>query len=416
MKNKLMKVSLLLFLMALIAGKSLSQNQPVRIKAEHPRLILSGTDIELMRGNALSDIEPWKTAWKKLKGEIDGYADKKWKPNVYRGDASMSFYKAAIRDGSAARDLAIGYQITKDKRYAHKAIEIINEWSSPKNAPGTYFDPDKFYPNTGMLVSRGVFAFLYAYDLLCADNLIEKSKQIQFEAWLRILLPHIEEGVKRWVENDYFGKQYFQNHIVAEAVGLMSIGIILRDNELVNYVYDGETNPHNIKKVIEGIILMKGQPPYCGEPGSWPTQDGEIMDRYRHFALTHYGQTTKPNRALQYAGLSTNLLMIAAEMGRLNGLDLHHYVAPTGESIKLPLLFYADFYITKDASIKGGFYTGEDSWINYNDQSVFTLWEVGHARYPEEKVFNEVLRTNDRTAHNLHLLGPVVLTHGRCIE
>lgn len=80
------------------------------------------------------------------------------------------------------------------------------------------------------------------------------------------MLPHIEEGVKRWVENDYFGKQYFQNHIVAEVVGLMSIGIILRDNELVNYVYDGETNPHNIKKVIEGIILMKGQPPYCGEP------------------------------------------------------------------------------------------------------------------------------------------------------
>ena len=108
-----------------------------------------------------------------------------------------------------------------------------------------------------MLVSRGVFAFLYAYDLLCADNLIGKSKQKQFEAWLRILLPHIEEGVKRWVENDYFGKQYFQNHIVAEVVGLMSIGIILRDNELVNYVYDGETNPHNIKKVIEGIILMK---------------------------------------------------------------------------------------------------------------------------------------------------------------
>ena len=66
----------------------------------------------------------------------------------------MSFYKAAIRDGSAARDLAIGYQITKDKRYAHKAIEIINEWSSPKNAPGTYFDPDKFYPNTDRKSTR----------------------------------------------------------------------------------------------------------------------------------------------------------------------------------------------------------------------------------------------------------------------
>ena len=71
MKNKLMKVSLLLFLMALIAGKSLSQNQPVRIKAEHPRLILSSTDSELMRGNGLSGIEPWKTAWKNLEREMD---------------------------------------------------------------------------------------------------------------------------------------------------------------------------------------------------------------------------------------------------------------------------------------------------------------------------------------------------------
>ena len=82
---------------------------------------------------------------------------------------------------------------------------------------------------------------MYAYDLLCADNLIDKEKQKQFKDWLRILLPHIKEGARRWHENDYFGKQYYQNHIVAEVVGLMSIGIILRDNELVNYAYDGES-------------------------------------------------------------------------------------------------------------------------------------------------------------------------------
>ena len=415
MKNQLTKISILLILMVMMAVQSFSQTQKMKVKTDHPRLILSKAELKSMRENALSGVEPWKTAWEKLKREVDGYAKKEWQTNVYRGDASMSFYKTAIRDGSAARDLAICYQITRDKRYAQKAIAIINEWSSPKEAAGTYFDPAKFYPNTGMLVSRGIFAFLYAYDLLCADNLIEKSEQTQFKNWLKILLPHIKEGAKRWADNDYFGKQYFQNHIVAEVVGLMSIGIILHDQTLLDYVCD-EANPHNVRKMIQEMILMKGQPPYSGEPGNWVTQDGEIMDRYRHFALTHYQETTKPNRALQYAGLSTNLLMIMAEMGRMNGLDLFHYVAPTGENLKLPLRFYADFYITKDASIKGGFYAGEDSWINFNDQSVFSLWEVGHARYPEEKIFSEVLRTNDRSAHNLHLLGPVVLTHGRCLE
>lgn len=416
MKNKLMKMQFLLLLTIVVVVQSFAQSNSIKIKKEHPRLILSNADIDLMRGNALSGIEPWKTAWENLKNEIDGYADEKWKTKVYRGDVSMSFYNAAIRDGSAARDLAIGYQITKDRRYAGKAIRIIDEWSSPKDVAGAYFDPDKSYPNTGMLVSRGIFAFLYAYDLLCADDLIDKDKQKQFKDWLRILLPHIKEGARRWHENDYFGKQYYQNHIVAEVVGLMSIGIILRDNELVNYAYDGKNNPRNAKNVIEGMILMNGQPPYVGEPGSWATHDGEIMDRYRHFVLTHHGYTTKPNRALQYVGLSTNLMMITAEMGRLNGFDLYNYVAPAGENIKLPLLFYADFYITKDASIKGGFYEGEDSWINHNDQAVFTLWEVAHARYPEEKIFNEVLRKNERASRKLHLLGPVLLTHGRCIE
>lgn len=47
---------------------------------------------------------------------------------------------------------------------------------------------------------------------------------------------------------------------------------------------------------------------------------------------------------------------------------------------------------------------------------IFTLWEVAHARYPEEEIFNEVLRKNERASRKLHLLGPVLLTHGRCIE
>lgn len=103
------------------------------------------------------------------------------------------------------------------------------------------------------------------------------------------------------------------------------------------------------------------------------------MDRYRHFVLTHHGYTTKPNRALQYVGLSTNLMMITAEMGRLNGFDLYNYVAPAGENIKLPLLFYADFYITKDASIKGGFYEGRIPGLIIMTR-LFSLYGKWHMR------------------------------------
>lgn len=414
--KKMIKI-LIMGIFFLNGSYTISQNTSIKIKDDHPRLILSETDIDLMRGNALSGLEPWKTAWTKLKNQLDSYIETNRKVKVYRGDVSMTFYRAAIIDGSMARDFAIGYQITGDKRYADKAIEIIDEWSSPINMSGAFFDPEQFYPNTGMLVARGVFTFLYAYDLLCADNLIAKEKQDQFKNWIRVLIPHVKEGAQRWEANDYFKQQYYQNHIVADAMALMGIGVILNDTDLVYYAYEGKDNPRNIKNIIEGIILMDGQPPFLGEPGEWPTMDGEIMDRYRHFALIHYkDETTKPNRGLQYAGLSSTLLMILGEIGRLNGLDLYGWTAPTGENIKLPLMFYSDFYITKDSSIKGGFYTGEDSWINVNEQSTFSLWEVGHARFPGEKKFSEVLRTNDRPSADLHLLGPVVLTHGRCIE
>ncbi|MFD1628752.1 alginate lyase family protein [Pseudopedobacter beijingensis] len=414
--KKIYKATICAVLLVTISIIPHSKAQDISVKKGHPRLILSNTDIKQMRENVLSGTEPWKTSWGNLKHQLDSYVDK-GTPKVYRGNISMAFYQAAIKEGSMARDLSIAYQITKDKAYANKAIEIIKSWSSEEGGlAGLSFDSTKYYPNTGMLVSRGVFTFLYAYDLLAADKLIDKKTEKQFKNWLRILVPHIKEGARRWEINDYFGKQYYQNHIAADAVGLLSLGVILRDNQLVKYAYDGQDNPRNIKNVIEGLILMKDQKPYSGEPGSWPVQDGEIMDRYRHFALHHYQETTKPNRALQYAGLSTNLLVIAAEIAQLNGLDLYGWKAATGEEIKQPLLFYADFYIQKDASIKGGFYDGETYWINTNNQATFSLWEVAHSRYPSEAKFKEVLKNNDRSSGDLHLLGPVLLTHGRSID
>ena len=84
MKNKLMKMQFLLLLTTVVVVQSFAQSNSIKINKEHPRLILSNADIDLMRGNALSGIEPWKTAWENLKNEIDGYADEKWKTKVYR--------------------------------------------------------------------------------------------------------------------------------------------------------------------------------------------------------------------------------------------------------------------------------------------------------------------------------------------
>lgn len=400
------------FALALMPAKA---ETPFAIPEGFPRLVLDREDISVMKHNALSGEEPYAGAWKALQERLEVCFEKDWAPAVYDGEDSHAFYQSCIRSGDYARDLAIAYHISGDRKYAHKAVEIMDLWTSSEPLPGSWFDPEIRYPNTGMEVARSMFPFLYAYDLLRADDLVPQASIEKFENWLKVLLPHIKEGARRWEANDYFGKQYYQNHIAADAMGLMSWGIILGDEALVSYALDSEENPRDVKDVIEGLILMEGQKPYINEPVIVKTEDGEIMDRYRHFSLGgHYKDyKTKPNRGLQYCGLSSTLLVACAEMGRMIGVNLYGWTAETGECVKLPLLYYADFYILKDTVIKNGFYSGEDSWINSNDTTNYSLWEIAHCRYPDEHKFKDVLEANERGSKVLHLFGPVTLTHGR---
>jgi hypothetical protein len=409
------------FACCLLAGQAVfcaGTELQARIGAEHPRLILSRQELADMKSRALSGKEPWASSWTALQKKADDLCAGKWKTAVYTGDDNKKFYDAAMRDGCAARDLALAYHISGNRKYAQQAVEILSAWLLPEMLPGTKFDPEKNFPNLGMLVARSSFPFIYAYDLLAADKLIAPEQQARFAVWLRILEGQIKEGGHRWESSDYFDKQYYQNHLVADAVGLMAIGIILQDTNLVQYAVDSAENPRDIKEQIAGLILMAGDAPYYREPGNFPVQTGEIMDRYRHFEIGgHFGDyVTKPNRGLQYCGLSSTLLLITAEMGRLNGFDLYNWTAPSGESIKLPLDFYADFYITRDASIKGGIFKGEDSWIGVNETTTHAIWEVAAARFPQEPKFKEVLRNYIRGSMELHLLGPVTLTHGPALD
>lgn len=399
-------------------GMVSGQELKIKISEKHPRLILSKSDIAQMKKNVKSNKEPWKSGWSNFQQELAKYMQPQWKPKVYSGADVTKFYEMTINNASAARDLAIGYHISGNIEYAKQSIKILEAWLAPDTLPGSYFDPKIAYPNLGMMVARSTFPFLYAYDLLMADKLVSEKTQQRFAEWMRICEKRIKEGAKRWKDNDYFDKQYFQNHLAGDAMGLLGIGIVLNDNNLAQYALCSKENDHDVLDLIEGIILMKDQAPYYREPIQKPTQTGEIMDRYRHYEIGGQWQdyVTKPDRGLQYAGLSTILLMISAEIAKNNGVDLYKWKAPTGENIKLPLDFYADFYITKNASIKGGFYTGENSWINVNNSTTHAIWEVAFRRYPSEKKFAEVLKTNKRGSQELHILGPVILTHGMKVK
>ena len=411
------RILILLFFLATMLSCTVTGEKHPKIRSTWPRLILSKTDIATMRRNALSGKEPYKTCYEALSAEGKTVLDGEWVPDVYTGDDGMSFYLHCQRDGGMTRNLAILWQITKDPAYADAAAGILQAWTEDDEYPGIRINDSTDGGNGGMLASRGIFPFMYAYDLLMADGRLPRQLCLRFEGWLRALVPVIKEGERRWKFNNYYDRQYFQNHLAAATVGLFSIAVMLRDEGLLNYSFDSRDNERDVLDLVQGSILMEGDDAYYREPGDWPVHDGEVYDRYRHFSMGgHYKDyVTKQDRGLQYCNLTGSLLVIAAEICRNNGFDLYGWTGEHGERIPLIWEHYARYYSTHDCS--GSIYEGEEWYININDEATSAFWEIANARFPGNQDYVSVLAANDRTKYsNMHLFGPVVLTHGRDIR
>lgn len=392
-----------------------SKVSPV-IKDTYPRLILSRSDIKTMRQNALSGKEPYKSCYELLAKKGAKAVEGKWTPSAYIGDDGYALFKHSQRDGGMARDLAILWQITKKPSYAEAAVKILQTWTETEEWPGIRINDSTDGGNGGMLASRSIFPFLYAFDLLMADNLVPQQTCDRFYEWIRALVPVIKEGEHRWKFNNYYDRQYFQNHLAAATMGLFSIAVILRDEALLKYSFDCRDNERDVLDLIQGCILMEGDDPYYREPEYHPVCNGEVYDRYRHFELGgHYKDyVTKPDRGLQYCNLTGSLLVIIAEICRNNGLDLYGWTGEHGERIPLIWSHYARYYATHNCS--GSIYSGEEWYININDEATSAFWEVANARFPGNPDYESVLAANDRVKRcEMHLFGPVVLTHGRDI-
>lgn len=382
------------------------------ITREHPRLLLDRAGLDAMKQRALSGKAPWTAAWQNLRERADKALSRKALP--YVGTDPFAFYRTLLPQAQAARDLALAWWITGDKRYADAARRFLDAWSGASPLPGTGFASDASANSKGMLIPRSTLPMIWAYDILAGGQTLDSREKEAFSAWLRALVPQIKEGARIWKDHDYFDRQYFQNHLAGENMGLIAIAIATGDDELLRYTVNAEENPRDTLDLIGGLILMPGDDVYYREPpGAKAPQAGEIIDRYRHFQMAgHYADyVTYPNRGLQYAMLSANLLGISAQMLEVNGLDLWQYRAPDGENIKLPFVFYAPIYEQMDASAQGGFYTGEGERLTLGGDKR-ALFEIAAAAYPEETIIYSAIDWPQRSTDTSILLGNEALIFG----
>lgn len=388
----------------------------------HPRIFLGPDELETMRTRVESGEQPWGRAADELLRRCRLYFESRFSPDPYTGIDSLAFFHNATDQGMVAADLALAYRLTGNTDYGEKAREILLAWATAEPAPASRLlsESTTRFPSMSMDVSRGMMGLVKAYDLVADTGMLDAEDRAIVLEWFGELVPVIEAGIWRWDQpsrlvngqwenhpdgSPYFGGQYYQNHLVAHTVGLLVLGIILEDKELMQFALDSDENPRDFRNLISGMILMPGDEVWHGEPDDWPPpQAGEIMDRYRH--VTKHG--------LAYAHLSMTLLLLGAEAAWHNGIDFYAYEAPGGESMELPFAFYADFFRTWDTDIKGGFYSGE-ILVPANHGGLINSFEVAAARYPDNPELLALLAETDRRAiprHRHVLFHNATLTHG----
>jgi len=374
------------------------------IAKPHPRLVLDSAGVAAMRQRALSDREPFTSAWIVLQKRLA----KPVAPTPYIGASGLEFVTVALDQGGHARDLALAWEISGEERYAQQAIHMLRAWAEAQPLPGTAFEhkagEKDETPNWGMNAARSLFPFAYAYDLLY--NQIDEPTRHVVEGWFRALLPVIQKCEKHWIESDYYGSQYFNNHVMAQTLGYATIGIILGDQDLLQLAIDDPRNPRDFREMVVGLIFMKGDEPCIRDKAKLPAPEtGEIYDRFRH-------HTGKGLRGIQYCNLSLSLLAALTEITQTaTDLPLWKYQAPSGENIRLPFEYYSEFYLQMDSSVKSGYYKGETDRLGRAGDSP-ALYELGLARFPDSVPLRNMLKTKDRATLSQELFGPLVLTHG----
>jgi len=370
----------------------------------HPRLLINASDVSRIQEAIATQTEPNYSAWLQLKRRADA-----WCTNSvaapYTGDDSLAFYNAARTAGHQASKLALAYLLDGNAAHAEKAREILLAWATATPLPATAFAETKRFPNSGMDTSRGIATLLYAYDYLYNYPGFSTAEKQSVEDWFRAVLPSIQTGIDRWdayykpsatdprgyeestnPDDQYFGRQYYQNHLSAHTMGYLDIGYVLGDQALVQFAVDSLENPRDYLELFEGVVMMVGDPDiFAGDTMDPPPQDGEIYDRYRHIE----------NKGLAYAHLTLSEMTAMAETLFANGIDLYSRRGTYGETLEYPFHFYADFWRTQDASIKGGFYTGETVPMGSYDGLV-AIFEVANRRYPGNPEIEDLLNSVDR--------------------
>lgn len=212
----------------------------VTVKFSHPGAYVNAADLARVKQHvaAADASDPVYASWKELCASP--WAQDNIKPSalatVVRGDpsgtgVSSENYILCDQQAAAAFQLALRWQISGEAKYADAARAILNEWAAVCKKI-TANDNNQY-----LLAGFQGYTFANAAELLRNYSGWSASEQATFGKWLR----DVWYAKNYWFIENHGGSgtcdlHYWSNWELCNLASILSIGIYLEDQEMVNYV------------------------------------------------------------------------------------------------------------------------------------------------------------------------------------
>ncbi|MDP8244252.1 MAG: alginate lyase family protein [Candidatus Hinthialibacter antarcticus] len=326
-------------------------------------VFLTPSRIELIKERIEKKQEPQYTAFLSLKNFVSENKNRKphapnewYVPGYYRDAEGHVKAKEGLQDdANTAYGFALYYQLTGDETYSEAAARLIDAWTQTVK---TMSDKD----DSTLSFSYHFPALIFAADLIKTSPRWPKKNQIQFNEFVR----------KKALPMNTMSRE--NNWGNWGLVLVMASASYLDDKPLF------ERGVNRWKEFIESQIAEDGHLPHEvtrseGQRGIW----------YSHFSLMP--QT------------------IAAEIARVNGVDLYEYVSPNNRNLKSAYAKIAQWTLKPEEFPYYKGKPGDILGINYYGYFEILLphWENKNAR--------ELIATN-RPQTARHCTPFQTLTHG----
>ncbi|MGW5328666.1 alginate lyase family protein [Streptomyces sp. NPDC004014] len=290
----------------------------------HPGVTVSQAQLDFVRGRVLAGAQPWKGAFDQM--TASKYADLNRTPKpratVECGSYSNPDYGCTDerQDAIAAYTDALAWYITRDPRYAQKAIQIMDAWSATitshtnSNAPLQTGWAGSSWPKAAEIIK-------YTYTGGWAG-------QNRFAAMLRdVYLPVVTKGSN--------SNGNWELSMTEAAVG---ISVFLEDKAS----YDTAMARFRTRAAAYVYLASDGDLPKTVPSQNLNTRD-KIVSYWQGQSTFVTGLTQETCRDLTHTGYGISAISHIAETSRIQGQDL--YGTDVGERLRQALGFQAKYQL-----------------------------------------------------------------------